>query len=83
MAKELNDTVAKFTYKGKKYEIDYLTDADREKGIKTYHLYGMPENPKLQGDGGYYLHEFESKKHDYISLVRLAKKEIEYYQIRF
>lgn len=68
--KKLNKTVAKFKYRGKKYEIDWLTDADFADGYKEYDIFeGSGAEANLVG-------HISSKTNVKQILITLAKIEI-------
>jgi len=72
--KDLNKTVAKFKYKGKDYEIDWLTDAGSPEGYKEYDIFEKRKTgTKIVG------HISWVKTIKKI-LIKLAKEEINQHQ---
>lgn len=68
--KSLNKTVAKFTYQGKYFEIDWLTDAG-DGTEKVFDLFGG------KGKNAVHLHQFEMNTLDKRKLIKEAKEAIE------
>jgi len=73
----LNKTVAVFVYKGKHYEIDWLTDANWPDGTRVYDLFGG------KGKDATCVHQFETKSRAKKTLIALAKSAIREYCIKF
>ena len=75
MEKSLNKTVADFTYKNRKYEIDLLLDSMKG-GYATYDIFDVTDD-KI-GDIVGQLHLEQQEEDDYMSseLIELAIEEI-------
>lgn len=71
----MNKTIAKFYYKGKHYEIDWLTDSDNI--FRVYDLFGG------KGQNAYHLHQWESKSRAKSFLIKEAKEAIKEYGISY
>lgn len=71
MSQSSNKTVATFSYKGRRYEIDWLTDIDHGDGYRMYHVF------EGKGSGARCVVEFGAKDQAKQLLIRYAKQELE------
>jgi hypothetical protein len=69
----LNKTIAKFRFKGRNYEIDWMTDMDHSDGYREYDIFETNENVEE------FICHISTQKKDRNTLIKIAKEEIESY----